>query len=80
MKDLFGNETKQVKHPGAYPAPPGSGPAEKVCRQCGHYRSVGYHNKAYRKCAQIKWTNGAGTDIKASSPACRFFEAKEVTQ
>ena len=60
-----------------YAARPGSGPKDETCRSC-----INYHVKPggrYRKCLLIQkfWTRGSGTDIKASSPACKFWEKKE---
>ena len=86
--DLFGDEVRQPLHPPTgkgsrktgYAATPGSGPVGKACKQCEHYTHV-HHAKAYRKCGLMKaaWTGGAGTDIKASAPACAaFVVAQEV--
>ena len=76
--DLFdvGERTKPTK---ATPAPPGTGPVGKTCRDCKHYTRVKHHDKTWRKCGMQRevWTNGPGTDIKASLPACRKFEESE---
>ena len=63
-----------------YAAPPGTGPAGKTCRDCDNYarrRSA----KTYLKCWLMRdvWTGGPGTDIKAKSPACRFFNKQSIT-
>lgn len=59
----------------ATPAPPGTGPAGKTCRDCRHYCRVQHHDYFYLKCGMMEseWTHGKGTDIKASFPACRHF-------
>lgn len=79
--DLFGEAMPTVAHTGAYAGHPGAGPAGKCCRDCAHYcRTRSGSSHVYRKCALIKhrWTNGAGTDIKAGTPACEYFEARSA--
>lgn len=77
MLDLFGHPTRPTlyKHPGAYPEPPGTGPDGKACRDCQSYSLVQGGKRMHRKCKLMRahWTHGPGTDIKASSPACRLF-------
>ncbi|HUD75275.1 MAG TPA: hypothetical protein VMQ76_09410 [Terracidiphilus sp.] len=88
--DLFGSEItkaapiapglptkRKPTAPKGYAAPPGSGPAGETCKTCEHYCRVGGHSKNYRKCGlcEKNWTNGPGTDIKSSAPACRFWKA-----
>lgn len=61
---------------GGYAAVPGTGPAGETCSTCRHiYRKR--MAKTYIKCAlmQVRWTGGAGTDIKAKAPACSKWEA-----
>lgn len=66
-----------------YAAQPGTGPEGMTCKQCKHKHSFGGPNgqtrKTFIKCElrRATWTNGEGTDILASSPACSKFEAKE---
>ncbi len=63
-----------------YAAPPGTGPEGQTCKQCKHKHSFGHKGgKRYIKCELRRetWTNGEGTDIRAGSPACSKFEAKE---
>ena len=75
--DLFGGGGRRIPHAGAYPATPGTGPAGKWCRDCGHRRVTRTPGGArrFQKCALVVETNGAGTDIRAGSPAClRFIE------
>lgn len=74
--DLFGEPVKLIDNIGAYAGRPGAGPAGKTCRECAYYSRVDYHGKTYRKCGKIadRWTHGSGTDIKARTPACQFFE------
>jgi len=77
--DMFGGGGV-VLHPDAYAAFPGTGPDGETCRSCGFYRRLNYHGKTYRKCRLVESTHGAGTDIKASSPACHRFEARIVEE
>jgi hypothetical protein len=65
-----------------YAAPPGTGPAGETCKTCAHYthsRNSEGRGRKFPKCGLMRrlWTHGPGTDIKASSPACRKWEAKE---
>jgi hypothetical protein len=64
-----------------YAALPGTGPEGQTCRQCAHYCITGSNRKTFPKCGlmRAKWTHGAGTDIKAGSPACREFTPKGAT-
>lgn len=74
--ELFELPKKQIKSGNGYAATVGSYGNESVtCKQCEHYTRVGSGSGVYRKCWLMKphWTNGSGTDIKASAPACRFF-------
>jgi hypothetical protein len=65
--------------PKGYAAPPGSGPAGETCKSCQH---LVRREKArtYLKCGLMErgWTGGAGTDVRASSPACSRWEAGAV--
>ena len=63
--------------PKGYAAVPGTGPAGETCKTCRHHTHV-ERAKKYQKCALMRrlWTGGPGTDIKASSPACKRWEAK----
>lgn len=68
---------KRIKtRPNGYPARPGTGPEGETCRSCAHYARVNTGCNIYRKCGVImhRWTAGPGTDIKASSLACSFWE------
>ena len=86
MNDLFGipifepAPKKKGTKANGYAARPGSGPVGETCRSCINYRSVHGHQRPYLKCAlcQKNWTNGPGTDIKAKSPACFFWEAQRL--
>lgn len=85
--DLFGQQmtinepgpiaggNRKATVPRGYAAPPGTGPTGETCRSCEHYARLEYA-KTYRKCAKMEkvWTHGPGTDIKASAPACRFWQ------
>ena len=77
--DLFGQKIKLIKNINAYPALPGTANNRFKCRDCINISRVSRDSGAtYFKCVVIKrwWTNSAGTDIKASSAACLFFERK----
>lgn len=61
---------------GLYAALPGTGPAGETCGSCQHIarrRMAG----VYLKCelTRAAWTRGAGTDIRARSPACSKWES-----
>jgi hypothetical protein len=82
--DLFGDpiaEKRSGTQPKGYAAPPGTGPKGETCRTCFHY-IVKKMGGTYRKCALMRphWTNGPGSDIRASSPACRHWAEKEPLQ
>lgn len=57
---------------------PGTGPIGETCKSCKHYVTRQW-SKTYRKCGlmQTHWTRGAGTDIRASDPACKKWERGE---
>lgn len=79
MPDLFGEEIETIRNPDAYAAFPGTGPEGFTCKQCKHYTRVNSRTKkVYLKCGLIISTNGAGTDIKASSPACGRYLKRDV--
>jgi hypothetical protein len=76
-----GVDTKPRRKPtkaNGYAWKPGTGPAGETCKTCAHYTRV-QHAKVYLKCGLMRsvWTNGPGTDIKASSPACEKWTANE---
>lgn len=87
-KDLFGEpigspvppppgtDKRRVTQPKGYAAPPGTGPQGETCKTCEHYVRRDGSAKKYLKCALVRarWTNGPGTDIKAGSPACLYWE------
>lgn len=59
----------------ATPAPIGTGPEGATCKGCRYLARVGHRAGSYFKCKLMEplWTHGAGTDIRASWPACREF-------
>lgn len=73
MTDLFGESALRVKNIDAYAANPGTGPDGKRCRDCSHFIRV-HMAKIYFKCGMGRVSNSASTDIRATAPACRFFE------
>src|SRR5258708_2915674 len=54
----------------------GDGPANTQCRACGHLIRDRHHDQTYLKCELRKLTRGAGSDHRASYPACAKFEQK----
>ncbi|SFL17524.1 hypothetical protein SAMN04488125_11051 [Methylorubrum salsuginis] len=82
MKDraLTPTERRRMQRRGTqakgYAAQPGTGPAGETCGSCDHLvRKV--MAKVYRKCGLMRahWTGGTGTDVLATSPACRNWQA-----
>ena len=75
--NLFGEwekETGKMKPKvNGYAWTPGTGPEDKKCKHCKHFYK---HELAgtYFKCDLTEWTNGPATDIRANSPACKFFK------
>lgn len=67
---------KHYVEPRGYAARPGTGPADKQCRQCRHYTHKGNVAGNYPKCGanRARWTGGRGSDILAKAPACSKFE------
>ena len=68
----------QARRRGLYADAPGSGPRGETCGSCAHARRMGNTpKKTWAKCRrmQARWTNGAATDIKLRTPACRKWEA-----
>lgn len=88
--DLFGEAPQQIaplqikrqreREPRGYAAAPGSGPAGETCKSCRYY-VIKQMAQAYRKCElrRAAWTGGAGTDVRASSPACSKWASPEAT-
>lgn len=90
MRDMFGNEItvaearallaksgkRKPTQPKGYAAPPGTGPQGETCKTCKHIARI-QCAKVYRKCGLMRanWTGGPGTDIKATAPACKLWEA-----
>lgn len=79
---ILGPDSRKRKPtiPQGYAALPGSGPEGKTCRDCQHKLTLSNTgNKTWIKCELMRaaWTHGPGSDIRAGSPACRRFEAKE---
>jgi hypothetical protein len=78
---IMGNKSKRKPtEPHGYAAPPGTGPDGKTCRDCRYKQTQSNTGaKSWIKCElrRATWTHGPGTDIRASSPACAKFTAKE---
>lgn len=56
---------------------PGTGPQGETCRTCVHLDRRCRPAKTYLKCDLVKWTSGAGTDVRAKDPACSRWEASK---
>ena len=70
--DLFGGDTRTYAGNG-YAADPGTGPAGETCGSCAHYEPG-----RFKKCGIGRKSNGPGTDILKSAPAChRWVKAPE---
>lgn len=81
QRDLFdvGQRIKRHTARPCTPAPVGSGPPGKHCRDCAFYRRTGKNpNRHYPKCGKMThaWTHGPASDIRANWAACREFHAK----
>jgi hypothetical protein len=61
-----------------YAMPPGTGPAEKSCKDCAHCVATHGNSNRFYKCdlCRPNWTNSRRTDILVSAPACSLFEPK----
>lgn len=80
MTDLFGVEIKEELSkktcvPRGYMARPGTGPEGETCKTCKFIARIKY-SKTYLKCGlnHRKWTHGPGSDIRAGSPACQWWQ------
>ena len=72
-----GKPKRKATKPNGYAGIPGNGPAGETCGSCRHiYRNR--QSKVYLKCelCRATWTHGPGSDIRARSPACDYWEAK----
>ncbi len=76
--DAQGDGKRKPTQANGYAAPPGTGPAGETCRSCAHYTRRSRGGRAYLKCwlSRYCWTNGPGTDIRASSLACAVWEKR----
>ena len=77
MKDLFGLPTVSfIEKPRRClrQASLRRGPKWETCRTCDHKRGIVYHNRTYYKCALMKETRGAATDIKLKWSACERWK------
>lgn len=68
-----GGKKRRQPRPNGFAAPPGGGPADEFCKTCRHIQRFKYQ-KTFLKCALVKPTHGAGTDIRANAPACARWE------
>lgn len=77
--DLFGADpakTRRKSKANGYAAPPGTGPADKRCKDCLHVFRKTYVAKPVFKCLLQRaiWGKTKTSDILARSPACNKFE------
>ena len=74
-----GNKPKRKPTvPHGYVYLPGTGPGGETCGSCKHIARIRFA-KIYLKCElnKAKWTGGPGSDIRARSAACKFWEKPE---
>ncbi len=50
---------------------------QRTCKSCAHLIRDYYHGKMYLKCGMRPLTRGAGSDHRASWPACARFTPEE---
>jgi hypothetical protein len=74
--DLFGQPVRRLKGDG-YAGSPGAGPAGETCKSCAFLRRTGSSARAYLKCGHQlgRVSHGAATDIRASAPACEYWQS-----
>lgn len=75
-----GKKKRASTKPNGYAMRPGTGPEGETCKTCRH--RVPNENRTartYWKCAKMRhtWTGGTGTDVRASSAACKLWEEIE---
>lgn len=64
---------------GRHPVTNGSThPELGTCGDCDHHVAREWHRRMYHKCGLVPVTNGAGSDIRLSWPACDRFEPETV--
>lgn len=66
-----------------YAARPGSGPAGETCASCRHLARRHVESaRVFRKCALMRdhWTDGIGSDVELSAPACRRWRARRPSE
>lgn len=44
-----------------------------TCADCVFFERMTWHNRDYLKCTKAGVTHGAGSDVRASWPACKQF-------
>lgn len=52
----------------------GNGPKGETCASCAHLDADQPGKRLFYKCDLVRWTHGAGTDIRKSDPACSRWE------
>ena len=87
VSDLFTCEARLPRRPApyiaprvtGYAAPPGTGPADATCADCAHRLRWRLASKTVSKCGHPHGyrSHSAASDIKARSPACKFFSKVE---
>lgn len=87
QRDLFGEAPKQIavsakkgrsKQMYGYAGRPGAGPAGETCGSCKWKKRVRHGARSYNKCGHARGrdTRSEASDIKASAPACEFWQSK----
>lgn len=74
QSDLFGG---RKIYRGGYAGMTGAGPAGESCGSCRSLRKQYGVSGRYYKCARVRQTGGAGTDVKFRAPSCEYWQERE---
>lgn len=80
QSEIFGKPRRHTRLKGTgYAGTPGTGPAGETCKTCAqlraHVRTYGSRTRRWYKCARVKVTYSADTDIRLDAPACHAWAA-----
>lgn len=78
QKEIKRDRARKYSQPRGNAAPKGSGPEGETCGSCENcYATRTRGAKTFFKCALVKPTNGAATDIRKKWPACARWKPIE---